>query len=278
MSGLKALLMTSDQDYLPLTQYFPLNYDDNKSITELLIIAKHYKNCGKGIIEYKNKLFYYKTYIPNLGNIKDNNNNSYNKNKSNSSLSQSYSDYFVYSLDCNKKKFFLLFFCDLDYKQKDIDNLANNIFEILDRGAFEGHKLKRTSRDKINYIFEGYQNLSNNFENKIIINNIENINSFTNENSIESKNILIRKKRIDSRIVVMKLTKTKTLGEVSADIDDITSIKENDTNFSYMFKNAFNEEILYNNKKDFKKIKLWSIIYCFILLLIMSSLCILFFL
>ena len=100
------------------------------------------------------------------------------------------------------------------------------------------------------------------------------MNLITNENSIESKYI-IRKKRIDSRIVVMNLKKNKTLGEVSADIDDITSIKENDTNFSYMFKYNINEEILYNNKKDFKKIKIWSIIYCFILLLVMSSLYIL---
>lgn len=147
MSGLNALLMTSIQDYLPLTQYFPLIYDDNKSITELLIIAKHFKNCGKGIIQHKNKLFYYKTYIPNIPNIKDNNNNS--KNKSNSSLSQSYSDYFIYSLDCNKKRFFLLFYCDLNYKQKDIDNLVDEIFEILDKGAFEGHKLSKLLEKKL---------------------------------------------------------------------------------------------------------------------------------
>lgn len=76
----------------------------------------------------------------------------------------------------------------------------------------------------------------------------------------------------------MKLKKTKTLGEVSADIDDITSMKENDTNFSYMFKYSINEEYLFNNKKELKKIKIWSIICCFILLLVMILLCILFFL
>ena len=71
MSVINALLITSAQDEFPVIQYFPLNYDDKKSIIELLTIAKYFKNCGKGFLQHKNKLFYYKTYIPNSPGLND---------------------------------------------------------------------------------------------------------------------------------------------------------------------------------------------------------------
>lgn len=268
MSQLKALLMTSIQDILPLTQYFPLNYNDNKSIADLLLISKILKNCGKGCFQYSNKLFYYKTYFPNLSEYKEN---------TNSSLSQSNSDYFIYSLDCNKKNFFFLFYCDLNYKQEIIDDLANEIFEIFDKGAFDGHQLKQTSRDEINRIFEGYQKLYPKFEKHNLLNIIENLDERNNDNFKKNKNNN-RKKRFDSRIVLPQMGKSKNFQEVSADIDDITSIKNNDTNLSMMFRYNINENDFIYKEKEYKKIKIWNIVLCFLLLLVTIVIIILLFL
>lgn len=266
MSELKALLMTSVLDSIPLTQYFPLNYHDNKSITELLIIAKYLNNCGKGILEHNNKLYYYRTYVPlPLPDGKDNQTDS---------LSQSYSDYFIYSLDCNKKKFFFLIYCGLNYKQKDIDNLTNDIFEIFDKGAFDGHELKKTSRDEINLIFENYQKLSLKIENNQILNNNQ---YFINYNNKTNSNNSTPKKRIDSRIIIPKIKKnSKTFGEVSADIDDFTSINNTNSNISLMFRYDFNNETFLRENKEMKKIKYLNLLFFFILLLIMIAISTLF--
>ena len=271
MSELNALLMTSIQDSFPLTQYFPLNCEDKKIITELLIISNHFKSCGKGCLQYNNKLFFYKTYIPILKDSKIN---------ENESLSNTYSDYFLYNLDCNKKKFFLLFYCGLNYNQKDIDNLTNDIFEIFDEGAFEGHSLKKDYRDKINNIFQEYQKLSPKLEEQNILTNIDQLNKSNEEkNQIKEDKSNPHKKRIDSRIVVSTLKKTKTFGEVSADIDDITSIKdsETNTNLSIMFKYNINEENYGFINKNLKKIKILNMLFCFIVLLIAVFITIMFF-
>ena len=255
MSELNALLITSIQDYLPITQYFPLNYNNNESITELLIIAKYFNNCGKGILRHKNKLFYYITYFPKLPDGKDNNTNNSNSN-SNSGLSQSYSDYFIYSLDYNKKKFFLLFYCNSNCKQKIIEDLSNEIFDIFDKGVLEGHLLKKTARDEINNIVLEYQKIASNFENNNLLSNL-----------YRDKNI-IRKKRVDSRIIISKMKKLKT-EDVSIDIDDLTSIKDSNTNFSLMFRYNINDEFSFIYKdKEYRKIKIWNIISCSILLLL----------
>lgn len=252
MSVINALLITSAQDELPIIQYFPLNYDDKKSITELLTIAKYFKNCGKGFLQHKNKLFYYKTYIPNLPGLNDINSNK----SSNSGLSQSFSEYFIYSLDCNNKKFFFLYFCDLNCKKKIIDDLTNEIFDIFDKGAFDEHKLKISATNEINNIFEKYQKLSSNFE---VIDAL----------SINNNQINYRKKRLDSRMIIPKMKKTKTSGEISKDIEDFTSIKDTNTNFSLMFRyNIIDENSFIYKNKDYKKIKIWNIITCSILLLV----------
>ena len=264
MCELKALLMTSIQDIIPLTQYFPLNYQDNKSINELLIIAKYFNNCGKGVLVHNNKLYYYKTYVPPNPEGKDN---------QSESLSQSYSDFFIYNLDCNRKKFFLLIFCDLNYTQKDIDNLTNDIFDILDKGAFNGHDLKQSSRDEINSIFEYYQKLSLGIEKNIILNTNNDFNSMNSIN--DSNNIKIKngtpKKRIDSRIVLPKSKKSKTNGEVSADIDDFSSIKNSNSNISLMFRYDFNNASFFLENKKIKKIKYFNVLFFFIFLLIMVA-------
>ena len=263
MPELKALLMTNIQDSVPLTQYFPLNYNDDKSITELLIISKHFKNCGKGILVHNKNLYYYKTYIPQIKDIKDN-------NTDNPSLSQSYSDYFLYNLDCNKKKFFILIYCDLNYKEKNIDNLINDIFAIFDEGAFDGHELKKNSRDKINSIFKEYQKLSTKFDNIDLINSANNIKNFNSIININSNNST-PKKRIDSRIIIPIIKKVKTSEEVSADIEDITSIKDSNSNISLMFRYTFNDESFYSQNKELQKIKFWNIVFFLLLLIIQST-------
>ena len=66
MTGLEAFLLTWVDDSIPITKIFPQGYSNKKNLAELLIITKSLLQCGKGSLQHKNKLFYYRTYIPAL--------------------------------------------------------------------------------------------------------------------------------------------------------------------------------------------------------------------
>ena len=260
MSQLNALLISSIEYALPINIYFPSNYKDKSSITDLLIISNHFKNCGKGSIQHNNKLFYYRTYIPNLSGEQES-----------ESLSNSYSDYFIFSLDCNKNKFFLLFYCDHNYSKKYLDNLTNEIFEILDKGAFDGNQLKNNSREQINNLFERYQKQSPKFEENNLLENIgDNANEEKLEINIKNKKNH-KKRRFDTRMITTKIPKTKAFGDVSVDIDDITSIKDNmtQTSSSMMFKQNIIDYENTNIYKEVKKIQMINLISFFLLFIAM---------
>lgn len=268
MSGLEALLITSVEDEIPLYKIFPFNYPDIKTISELLVISQHFKNCGKGSLQHQNKIFYYRTYTPTLPLKKDNNN-------SNESLN----DYYIYSYDCSKKKFFLLFLCDLNYKKSNIDKLTNDIFDILDNNSFEGHNIKLESCHKINTLFEQYKKLQQNFgkynqltDIKIINDSTDSINSndTINDSSLnKNKKTNSAKKRIDSRLVMPTTKKQNKSSGFSVDLDDLTSIKESDTDLSIMFKKNIENELNIPIIHNWKIIKIVNIIFCFLFLMIM---------
>ena len=88
-------------------------------------------------------------------------------------------------------------------------------------------------------------------------------------NNINNDQINYRRKRLDTRMIIPKMKKTKTSGEISKDIEDFTSIKDTNTNFSLMFRyNIIDENSFIYKNKDYKKIKIWNIITCSILLLV----------
>ena len=274
MSGLEALLITSIDDEIPLNKFFPFDYSEQNSLTELMIISKYFKQCGKGSLQHKNKIFYYRTYIPALS-----------KADSNSISNESFSDYFVYSYDCHKKRYFIIYLCDLKYKIKNIDNLTNDIFAVLDNKAFEGHEIKSESCNQINSLFIEYKKLEPNLGkiNQLTelnsidnsddsINNKSNNSSSLNDNTINKK-LNKSKKRIDSRMVLPKIKKTAT---VSADIDDITTVKESETDLSVMFKNNFDKDLYIPQVKKWKSIKIINILLCLGLFIIMLTIFILF--
>ena len=272
MSGLEALLLIGIDDELPLTKFFPYDYNQQKVLTELLIISQNFKQCGKGSLQNKNRVFYYRTYIPTLP-----------KPEGNSVSNESFSDYFIYSYDCNRKKFLLLFLCDLNYKVKNIDLLSNEIFEVLDNNAFEGHEIKRDSCNQINSLFEQYKRLEPSLlkENQLNeLNNKSNDSNYSiNDSSIDGikknkKNINF-KKRIDSRMILPKIKKSKSQ-TVSVDIDDLTTVKESDTDLSIMFKNTFDKEFFLPQVGEWRNIKILNIILCSLLLVMMLVALILF--
>ena len=262
MSGLDSLLLTGIDDEFPLTKFFPLNYKNQNALTELLILTKSFKNCGKGSLQNKNKIFYYRTYIPTLPVQEDN-----------SSVSHSFSDYYIYSYDCNKKKFFLIYYCDLNYKKKDIDSLTKKIMKVLDNNAFEGHDLKREACNQINSLFEQYQKLAPNLGKinpltEVTINDSSDSINNVSIDSGRSIKSLISKKRIDSRIIFPKKKRKKT-EEVSVDIDDLTTIKEDDSDLSIMFKNNLDEDINLTQINKWKNIQMWNFGLCSSLFVIM---------
>ena len=255
MTGLETLLITSIGNEPPITKLFPPNYLDEKILSELLIITQGFKTYGKGSIQHNNKIFYYRTYIPRLPNTENN-------NISNEIL--------IYSYDSNKKKFFLIILCDLNYKKTYVDDLINEIFDVLDNNGLEGNNIKIESCHKINALFEKYKKLQPNFD---TFNQLKEINILTNsedkrysindsksldENKKKIKNKKI--KRIDSRIVESKNQKQNKSSGFSVDIDDLTTLKDTDTNLTLMFKKQYDKEIYISNTNKWKNIKILNII------------------
>jgi hypothetical protein len=263
MSGLEALLLTGIDDELPLNKFFPYDYNDHKTITELLIISEYFKNCGKGSLQHKNKIFYYRTYIPTIP-----------KPEGISLSNESFSDYFIYSYDCNRKKFLLLFLCDLNYKQKNIDLLSHEVFDVLDNNAFEKHDIKQESCNKINILFEKYKKKEPNLSKNNSLKELNTINDSSDSINISSndektkKNNISFKKRIDSRMILPKVKKSKS-DSVSVDIDDLTTVRESDTDLSKMFKQTYDKDLFLPQINKWKTIKLWNIFLCLILFVIM---------
>ena len=112
---LEAFLLTWVDDVFPITKCFPQDYSNDKIISELLIITKNFMDCGKGILQHKKKVFYYRTYIPSNS----------SEDESSSKKSSSFTDFYIYSSNSPIKKVFLLFLCDINYKKKNIDNQKN---------------------------------------------------------------------------------------------------------------------------------------------------------
>ena len=299
MPRLEAFLLTWVDDSFPITKIFPQGYSNKKNLAELLIITKSLLQCGKGSLQHKNKLFYYRTYIPALI-----------VGEESLSKKSSFTDFFASSFNSANKKVFIIFLCDINYKKKNIDSLTKKIYEILDEGAFEKQDLKKESTRRINFLYEQYQNLSQNSDryiqlsdininevikssntnNDIIIND-ENNSFNNNKNKKESlidisendniinpvNNLDESSKRNNSRIIWSKIN-TKSKSQIgSIDINDLTTIKESDSDLSIIFKQSLDENLNFSQMKKMKSIKKVNIVLCSVLFVISLVLIILVF-
>jgi hypothetical protein len=299
MPRLEAFLLTWVDDSFPITKVFPQGYSNKKNLAELLIITKSLLQCGKGSLQHKNKLFYYRTYIPALI-----------VGEESLSKKSSFTDFFASSFNSANKKVFIIFLCDINYKKKNIDLLTKKIYEILDEGAFEKQDLKKESTRRINFLYEQYQNLSQNSDryiqlsdininevikssntnNDIIIND-ENFSYNNNKSKKESlidisendniinpsNNLDESSKRNNSRIIWSKIN-TKSKSQIgSIDINDLTTIKESDSDLSIIFKQSLDENLNFSQMKKMKSIKKVNIVLCSVLFVISLVLIILLF-
>jgi hypothetical protein len=231
MSGLKVLLMTSAQDDFHFYHYFPQSYEQPYKVNELLLYSNYFKNCGKGCLISKDKIYFYKTFKPDMES----------------------------NLNKNKKKIFLFFYCDSDYKQKYIDEFTNNIFELLELDVFDENNLKKKIADAINDLFDIYKNIENKEEiykeyvNNIMKNGKDDINNGSNNSSMNidfsfSKNIMDTKA---SRKRENSLMSIRNSNQNFVEDIEMVKINEFDTDLTMMFK---------TNKYDnfFLKIKLYK--------------------
>ena len=145
--------------------------------------------------------------------------------------------------------------------------------KVLDNNAFEGHDLKREACNQINSLFEQYQKLAPNLGKinpltEVTINDSSDSINNVSIDSGRSIKSLISKKRIDSRIIFPKKKRKKT-EEVSVDIDDLTTIKEDDSDLSIMFKNNLDEDINLTQINKWKNIQMWNFGLCSSLFVIM---------
>jgi hypothetical protein len=272
---LEAFLLTWVDETFPITKIFPQGYSNKKILAELIIITKSLINCGKGSLQHKNKVFYYRTYMPTL----------VLGEESNSKKSIS-SDFFVYSFNSNNKKVFLLYLTDTNFNKKDIDSLTKKIYEILDEGAFEKHDIKKESARRINFLYDQYKNPETNSGCYIQLNEIKEIKTITKEknnniieenkndtsnslsdNLINTNNLDDTKKGSSSGIMLSKINKSKSqLGSI--DINDLTTIKESESDLSIIFKQSLDANLNFSQIKKMKSIKKINIILCSVLFVI----------
>ena len=126
MAEIRLFLLSSIENDLKINQFFPYGFNNQESISELLSISNYFKKCGDGCLKTKDFIYYYKTYVP---------------------------------LSKSDSPFFLLFYCTNSYNEKNIDNLCEEIFKILDDDPTEETRLKNTSKTEINKIFIEYRHL-----------------------------------------------------------------------------------------------------------------------
>ena len=140
MAEIKLFLLTSIENDLNINQFFPSDYNDQNTISELLNVSKHFKKCGDGCLQTKDFIYYYKTFIP---------------------------------LVKNEQNLFLLFYCTNSYSEKNIDRLCEDLFQILDDEPIEELELKETAKNAINDVFLNYKNLKNDINQNLLGNEIK---------------------------------------------------------------------------------------------------------
>ena len=237
MSELQILLMMNVDNEHQFIEYFPQVYEQPYKINELMILSKFFKNCGKGCLLNKDKIYFYKTYFTKM-----------EKN-----------------LIKNKSKIFLLFCCDSHYNQKYIDEFTNNIFDLLEEEYFENNKLKNSTSKAINDLFEIYKDIKNKEEiyKEYVKNIVKKALNKDNENDIIINNeILTTRRRIDSRFFkqndssLLSIKRDSTICLIEN--IEMAKITENDTDLTMIFKADSNK--YYMNLKLYKKIKTYNII------------------
>ena len=255
MSGLKLLLMISTEDDFHFIHYFPQSYEQPYKVNELVLYTRFFKRCGKGCLISKDRIYFYKTYVPNIENNANN----------------------------NKKRIFLFFYCDLSYNQRYIDEFTENIFDLLDLNVFEENKLKKKISKIINDLFEIYQNVNNKEEiyheyvnnlmkNAREENNDNNISNSSNASLLGSSDNSYTRKRVDSRIFRKRENSLGSLqGSNLLENIEMVKINENDTDLAMIFKtNKY--DYIYRKLKNYKKLKIINIIIFGIIALVLYCL------
>ena len=88
------------------------------------------------------------------------------------------------------------------------------------------------------------------------------INTNNNNNNLDEST-----KRSSSRIIWSKINKSKSqIGSI--DINDLTTIKESDSDLSIIFKQSLDENLNFSQMKKMKSIKKVNIILCSVLFVI----------
>ena len=106
--------------------------------------------------------------------------------------------------------------------------------------------------------------------------NIINTNNRVLSSDIEKNNLDESRKESSSRIIWSKVNKSKSnLGSI--DINDLTTIKESDSDLSIIFKQSLDENLNFSQMKKMKTIKKINIVLCSVLFVISLVLIILLF-
>jgi hypothetical protein len=127
MAEIKLFLLSSmNENEHSINQFFPLDFHDEASSSEVLKIKKIFKKCGDGCLQTKDYKYFYKTFIPLMN---------------------------------SEQNLFLIFYCTNSYSEKNIDKLCEEIFQILDDEPIEDMKLKNSAKLEINQAFLKYRYL-----------------------------------------------------------------------------------------------------------------------
>ena len=152
MAEIKLFLLSSmNENEHSINQFFPLDFHDEASSSEVLKIKKIFKKCGDGCLQTKDYKYFYKTFI---------------------------------TLMNSEQNLFLIFYCTNSYSEKNIDKLCEELFIILDEEPIEDGEFKNTTKNEINQLFLKFKRLNNNNYENI------NISLFGTSQRVTKKNVM----------------------------------------------------------------------------------------
>ena len=126
---LKMITIVSVDDET-INEHFPLDSQNTVVINEMALIAKSFKKQGRGSIQTKDNLYFYRTYTQAMSNNEE-------------------------------EKIFILIYTDSKYPSDIANKCLNEIIGSIKQNSFELSSLSKETKNVINNIFKTYEDGNN---------------------------------------------------------------------------------------------------------------------
>lgn len=240
-----------------INEHFPLNSKSKDVINEMSLISKCFKKQGRGSIQTKDNLYFYRTYTQEISNNEED------------------------------EKIFILMYTDSKYPSDIANKCLDEIIATFSEKSFELSALSKETKNEINNIFKTYEDGNNS---KLFLrktesqsqikkmdksdDNVEGTLSLSYEAELKkakqsSKNKEIKIERESNNNPIFNLGEESEIKVENSQTNIRSSEIENDVDMTAMF---LQENTVLIKVKRWRKIKVLYIIICIILALLAYAL------